>query len=93
MNYEVNFTLILTPVLDKLSNRRAFTPFHYSCVIYGGMAIRAVLLLFFLTLCNILDEEKDEYVERETNYNMRYSEGLDSCQESLIWHQCNVTLE
>ena len=39
-----------------------------------------------------LDEEKNRYAA-ETKYWVRYSEGLDSCQESLIWHQREVTWE
>ena len=33
------------------------------------------------------------HLDEEKNYYMSYSEGLDSCQRSLIWHQHGVTSE
>ena len=33
------------------------------------------------------------HLDEEKNYYMSYSEGLDSCKRSLIWHQHGVTSE
>ena len=38
-----------------------------------------------------LDEEKNGYEAIDQLLYMHYIEGLDSCQESLIWHQREVT--
>ena len=41
----------------------------------------------------LVDKILPFHLDEENKYYMNYSEGLDSCQMSLIWHQHGVTRE
>ena len=58
-------------------------------IFVGFLHVFVALSPFLWLVCKILPFHLDD----EKNYYVSYSEGLDSCQRSLIWHQHGVARE